>query len=369
MTKSKTSKKRAQIKAQETNTTTDTPVCFIISPIGAEGSERYKKFKEVLDYLIKPAIKNSGYNFEVIRADDIERAGSFIKDILTSLLDSFVVIADLSEQNPNVFYELGVRHALSPRTILIAQSIDDIPSDLREYRTIVYETTLSGAAAFSSRLSNFLKQIFEDQHRSDNPVLDRLQSIIEGKTVRLENDNAELKRQISNLLKKGVPEANSNSEESVQKRVDRVLKVMGAERNLTGEFYREAEEGGDEEFELPTDEGNFRLYTILEEDTGLYEYYSDYIFVSVPSESTTVERELADIRVLMGLCSKGQDVECQFIIATNEDLSQKVKQITKAFDKMKMYLKPDQRNNFTLELWDKNGLQAKEIELGIRIDL
>jgi len=111
----------------------ETQTCFVISPIGKEGTEIYDKFKNILDYVIKPAVDKSGYELKVLRADDVDRAGSFIKDILELLLNSFIVIADLTDQNPNVFYELGVRHALSARTILIAQDVSHIPSDLREY--------------------------------------------------------------------------------------------------------------------------------------------------------------------------------------------------------------------------------------------
>lgn len=339
-------------------------VCFIISPIGAEGTEKHQKFKEVLEYLIKPAVKDSGYSFMVVRADDIERSGSFIKDILTSLLDSFVVVADLTEQNPNVFYELGVRHALSPRTILIAQSIDYIPFDLREYRTIVYDTTLSGAATFSKRLTNYLKQIFDEPHRADNPVLDRLQSIIEEKTIQLETENTELKKQVSNLLKKGVPEeTKSSDEEPVERRMDRILKVLGAERSILGVFYRDIKEG-QERYELPTREGSFNLYAISDGT-----YISDYWYVAMHEQIHNLEKELADIRVLMGLCSQGQGVECNFAIVTNEDISKKIHLVKKAFNKMKAFLKPDERELFNLDVWDKTGLLAKEKELGIKIDL
>src|SRR4051794_896843 len=91
-------------------------ICFVISPIGKVGTERHAKFKEVLEYVIKAGVKASGYNLQVLRADDIDRAGSFIRDILDNIYNSHVVIADLTEQNPNVFYELGMRHALRPRT-------------------------------------------------------------------------------------------------------------------------------------------------------------------------------------------------------------------------------------------------------------
>jgi transcriptional regulator with XRE-family HTH domain len=175
-------------------------VCFIISPIGKEGTEIYRNFKEVLDYIIKPAVSNSGYKLKVLRADEIEKPGSFIKDILRSLLDSFVVIADLTNQNPNVFYELGVRHSLSPRTILIAQDMEFVPSDLREYRVIIYERSFEGAIKFSERLSKYLKQIFDDPDQSDSPVLDRLPNRIGSNINSLEKGLAELKEQVSTVL-------------------------------------------------------------------------------------------------------------------------------------------------------------------------
>ena len=175
-------------------------ICFVISPIGKEGTKSHSEFKEVLDYIIKPAFEESGYNHKVIRADEIDRAGSFIKDILENIYSSHIVVADLTGQNPNVFYELGVRHSLRPRTILIAQNIDDIPSDLREYRTIIYDTTAKGATAFRRRIKEFLNEIHKEPERCDNPVLDRLGNIIENKLAQVEYERNSLKEELSKLL-------------------------------------------------------------------------------------------------------------------------------------------------------------------------
>jgi len=224
-TKAAAKKKAAPLPREESGQDT----CFVISPIGKPGTERHTKFKEVLEYIIKSAVKNSGYNLQVLRADDIDRAGSFIKDILESLYDSYVVIADLTEQNPNVFYELGVRHALSPRTILIAQSIDDIPSDLREYRTIVYDTSAKGAADFSTRLKKFLSEMRKEPERPDNPVLDRIGSIFENRVAMLEAQKQQLKNDLSSVLQKGVPKQKKTSGTTVKTRIDRITKLIGAD--------------------------------------------------------------------------------------------------------------------------------------------
>jgi hypothetical protein len=57
-------------------------ICFVLSPIGREGTETYQRFREALEFVIKPAVNSAGSNLKVTRADDIERPGSFIKDIL-----------------------------------------------------------------------------------------------------------------------------------------------------------------------------------------------------------------------------------------------------------------------------------------------
>lgn len=187
---------------------TSNNVCFVISPIGHPGTENHATFKQVLEYTIRPAVEASGFNLEVLRADDIDRPGSFIKDILEMLLKSYVVIADLTNQNPNVFYELGVRHALSPRTILIAQDGNHIPSDLKEYRYIVYDTSAKGAAEFREKIKRYLSELTKDPNRPDNPVLDRLPALTDNK-LRLQEENAalqvqlrELKNEIENLKHK-----------------------------------------------------------------------------------------------------------------------------------------------------------------------
>ena len=85
--------------------------CFVIMPIGdkEEALEKYQHFKDVYDRLIKPSVeyaaKSLSVEIECFRADDIKRSGSIMKKVLQDLLDRSIVIADLSGQNPNVFYQ------------------------------------------------------------------------------------------------------------------------------------------------------------------------------------------------------------------------------------------------------------------------
>lgn len=328
----------------------------------------HNKFRETLDYIIKPAVRNSEYNLKVIRADEIDRSGSFIKDILESLLNSWVVIADLTGQNPNVFYELGVRHALSPRTILIAESIEDIPSDLREYRTIIYENSAKGAKLFQERLQAYLGQVFGEPARPDNPVLDRLPNISEQRNEELEKENRELRRQLENILKKGNLIEAAPEEEGVSTRVERIVALKNA--NLQTRF-SPGDDGSvifgkgrtEKTYHLPVRQGDFNLYFVMDGDT-----IRDYWYLAVIQSQVNFVEQLSDVRVLMERCSEAP-AEFKFIIATNQDLSSVRKDFSGTFNKMKTFLDKVSRGKFSLELWDKNGLLKKEKEWGIKIDV
>jgi hypothetical protein len=333
--------------------------CFVISPIGDVGTERHAKFKEVLEYVIKRGIKDSGYDLQVLRADDIDRAGSFIKDILGSIYNSHVVIADLTEQNPNVFYELGVRHALRPRTILIAQSIDDIPSDLREYRTIVYDTSAKGAADFFARLRKLLSEIQKEPERPDNPVLDRIGSIFGNAVAALKAEKEQLKNSLDAVLRRGQPKETKATRASAYTRLNRITNLIGAKRQfLGGQFTR-----GDESYMLPEEQGEFELYFVSEGKN-----VNEFWYVAEHSGAFDYKEDLADVRVLMQNCVDQGGVACKFVIATNDDLSRLRKDIMAIFHKMKAMVAPEHREKFALELWDNTGLLKEERQLGLKID-
>lgn len=341
------------------------PVCFVISPIGRVGTETFDRFKEVLDYVIRPAAAQSGFDLEVIRADDIERPGSFIKDILQQLLDAYVVVADLTTQNPNVFYELGVRHALSPRTILIAQSVDDIPSDLREYRTIVYDTSARGAATFSERFRKFLSDIHAGPHRADNPVLDRLGSIIDRQTAVLQEEVGSLKTQLESVLRKGNPPTPSprNRPVAIRTRVDRILTLHGAERQILDGRLTYGTGDKQRSVRLPASQGEFGLYFLADGNT-----VKGCLYLALSAGTPNFDHILADARVLMGPRIKGLETGCTFVIATNENCSKEKPAAERTFAAMKKYAPAKVRSLLLLDVWDDPRLTELERDLGIRID-
>ena len=114
-------------------------ICFYITPIGAEDSEFRKHSDLFLENIIIPAIQ--GFNLKVVRADQIDKPGTITNQIIEYILKSKLVIADLSFHNPNVFYELALRHTCRLPTVQIIRKADFIPFDLSHSRTIQIDTT------------------------------------------------------------------------------------------------------------------------------------------------------------------------------------------------------------------------------------
>lgn len=96
-------------------------------------------------------------NLSCNRADDIFTASSIMGDVWSAIYHADACIVDCTGRNPNVFYELGIAHTLGRITIPIAQSLDDIPSDLRHLRFIVYQYTPPGMQQFEAALTKTLQ--------------------------------------------------------------------------------------------------------------------------------------------------------------------------------------------------------------------
>lgn len=111
--------------------------CFVVSAIGQPGSRERKHADLVFNYIIRPVAEKAGYRVE--RGDQSRHSGMITVDIINSLMDAKLVIADLSFLNPNVFYELGVRHSVRRATIHLASHDTQVPFDNADHRAIIYD--------------------------------------------------------------------------------------------------------------------------------------------------------------------------------------------------------------------------------------
>jgi hypothetical protein len=98
----------------------------------------------------------------VKRADDFFTTGSIVDDVWDAINAAKILIADCTGRNPNVFYELGIAHAIGKPVILITQDRDDVPVDVRHRRYIEYEFTPRGMSEFEERLANTIRTTLQE---------------------------------------------------------------------------------------------------------------------------------------------------------------------------------------------------------------
>ncbi len=136
-----------------------------------ESSERRRtafvvmEFSEPFDSLytevIRPVCREMHVN--ATRADDIFRPGLILQDIISGLVESDVIIAEITPPNPNVFYELGYAHAQNTPTVLLALRDHSLPFDIRGHRVIFYDDSIRGRSEVQAALTRHLSSIFGDR--------------------------------------------------------------------------------------------------------------------------------------------------------------------------------------------------------------
>jgi hypothetical protein len=151
-------------------------VCFFISPIGADETEQRQHSDAILASYIEKTLESVEPRLRVIRADKITQPGMITKQVLEYLLNSRLVVADLSYHNPNVFYELAVRHATGKPIIHIKRTCDPLPFDNKDFRTIDIKfedkfDILAEIETIRSTIAQFSRQALDSGDNSDNPLL------------------------------------------------------------------------------------------------------------------------------------------------------------------------------------------------------
>lgn len=143
-------------------------ICFVICPIGDEDSEDRKRSDQLFKHLLKPIADQFGYDLE--RADKMAKSGMITTQILKSVIEAPLVIADLTSANPNVYYELALRHAVNKPFIQLIKESQKIPFDIHGVRTIHYN--LSNLDKVDQTRSELEKQIrsIRSGHNPDSPI-------------------------------------------------------------------------------------------------------------------------------------------------------------------------------------------------------
>lgn len=162
--------------------------CFIIMPFAfvkfttPEGEQRSlneRKLKHIYEALFKKAVESYDRKNVRFRAHRyVSQRGNFVKGIVSHLDNADLVIADLTGLNPNVFYELGIRHTLRCGTLMLTQNKKELASDLSNYIAVEYKYPQQSDEfddyypEFERRLHDAIDEVLDEPSRPDNPVRD-----------------------------------------------------------------------------------------------------------------------------------------------------------------------------------------------------
>lgn len=136
-------------------------LCFVIMPF-EDGMKR------IYTDAIRSACEQA--KFDVLRSDDLDGPYNIHRNIIQYIFSSDVVIADLTQWNPNVFYEMGVAHAIGNKTIMIIRDGEELPFDIVNYQCIKYSTADGGMKALQAKLEKSLRAFDDWRTHPTNPV-------------------------------------------------------------------------------------------------------------------------------------------------------------------------------------------------------
>jgi len=142
--------------------------CFVVCPIGSEGSDIRARSDKFIEHIVHDVVDEFGYN--IVRANEMSEPGSITTQIIEKVVESDLVIADLTGHNPNVFYELALRHSTAKPYIQMIDSSENIPFDISDLRTIYYDFDVSSASKAKEKIREQLEMIEEEEPTFDNPI-------------------------------------------------------------------------------------------------------------------------------------------------------------------------------------------------------
>jgi hypothetical protein len=118
-------------------------------------------YQNLYSEVIQDAVKEFG--LLAVYAGDLFGPGVILEEIVQNIVESKIVIAEITEPNENVFYELGYAHALRKPTIILAEEGKKLPFDVSGYRCLFYNNSIAGKRKVEEGLKRYLRAILQEE--------------------------------------------------------------------------------------------------------------------------------------------------------------------------------------------------------------
>jgi branched-chain amino acid transport system substrate-binding protein len=221
--------------SSESKTGKNSKKLFIIAPIGSEESDTRKRSDKVKKHIIDP-IANE-YNYDTFRSDKIYQPGLIPDQIIRHLEEDDLVIADLTDQNPNVFYELAIRQICGSPVILLCLEEQKTPFDVSAQRIIFYDhKDWDSLAETKDFVTKTIGQLESGEYIYESPIkLKKFENVIN-----LNEEIAALRKYIEELNRRLIlyDEERMNKERQISLLNNKLSKIQVKKRFLEGETIR-----------------------------------------------------------------------------------------------------------------------------------
>lgn len=217
------------------------PLCFVLMPFGTktDGVGHPIDFDALYADVYKPAVEAAG--MDSLRADEERDGGIIHKPMFERLVLCPFALADLTLANANVFYELGVRHAVRPSSTVLTFEAGGqrLPFDVAPLRSLPYEVTAKGAPVDPGDLRRTITDLLNNARENvpDSPLYQLLEGFTPPDIARLKTDVFRDQVRYSEEMKRRLRDARSTGLEAVRSLHEELRPIQDKEAGVIIDLY------------------------------------------------------------------------------------------------------------------------------------